>query len=207
MTTPQAAEKQPQLRLDDQHRYWLATRRIPGATECLRLTGIINTDWYTEESRVRGNFVHKCCKLLAADNLDESSVLPQYKGFIDGYKLFIKESLFRPDPLRCEIPMMHPAYHYGVTPDQPGTMNGPDVMLEIKTLSDGSVPSWTGLQLAAQAMAMWPDDFYTKPRLALALYPDGSYKLKRFEDDLDFEYFLAALSATIWKQQNGGLPE
>lgn len=186
--------------IEPDHVYKLKGKRIPGTTEMLNSCGIIDSRWFNEEAAKRGKEVHEACHFLAEGDLDMDSIRPGIRGYVDAYEAAVEELNFF--PTECERAIYHPIYLYGTKPDQVGFVrkNGKDqdAIVELKS---GIMQPWTRLQTAFQAMARWPQDYYTKLRFGIELSPDGSKKVDQFADPEDFEVVMGIYMAVVWKQK------
>lgn len=170
------------------HEYRLDGRRIPSVTQILHAQGAIKTGYYTEEGRNRGTYVHAACQFLAEGDLDWSSVLPAYLGYVRSFEQFW--TAWNRKPLMVEKPLHHPTYQYGVKPD----LVFENDVVEIKT--GVTKEWWWGLQTAAQAMAVWGSNWMSKGRYSLQLKKDGTAPtLTKLTDVDDGQKFLTLLSA------------
>lgn len=191
------------LTMDAEHVYRLDGQVIPGNTSILRDAGIIDTTWYTEESRNRGTYVHQAAHFYDEDDLDMASVKPDYLSFIEGWIRFRKETGFI--PWKCELPVFH-SCGFATTLDRIGSLNGRAVLLEIKT---GHSPAWVGLQTGGQMLAarerfkMGELELQSFPtaRFSVQLSADGKYKLIPCENTLDEGRFLTLFSALNIRQE------
>jgi hypothetical protein len=170
-------------------------RRLLSVTEVLRRTGMIDTRFYTDESRLRGERVHKAVALDHDDTLDESSaddVMP----WVLTWRRFCAESGFR--VWRFEQQVCDEYRGYAGTYDVLGCFRDegePPILLDIKT---GQPQAWVGPQTAAYARCL--SGFHA--RYALHLTPDR-YVLTELRDRNDEPIFLAALAVATWQVQHG----
>lgn len=165
------------------HIYNVDGHIIPSVTQILFAMGLIksytNNPWYAE----RGIAIHRACHLMDIDDLDESTLDPQLRGYIDAYRKFKEESAWKFEHL--EESLCHPAYRYCGTPDRwlP--------LIDIK-----STENHEPLQLEAYAELLRANGF--NPLIHayfLTLYEDGKYKLDPYK--LDRTRLGVFLSATI----------
>jgi len=205
----------PRLVVDrERHEYRLIGRwGGPGAilesvTDVLRGVGIINPEWYTMTSRLRGRAVHRACHLLDIGDLDWESLKPiedalsePITGYVKGWARFKRELGFVPAIIERSI--YHPAYLYAGTPDRIGeTPDGKQILLDIKT---GPVEDWCAVQLSgydealtAQGMVGW------RRRMGIQLKPGGDFAPPRFFDDAyDGPIFLNMLAEFRWRKLHG----
>lgn len=193
------------FRFDEQtHTYTLNGQGLPSVTGILKDEGFVDTRFYDDYGRTRGEYVHKAAHLYDTGQLDEAALDPVLKPYLDAWKKFLNDSLFH--VLDSEVPRHHPRLMYAGTPDKVGFFDvvpSKDIMsvIDIKT---GAAEPWTALQLAGYA-EMVKHDFkiFSCNRYALELKPDGNYKLITYADRQDTAVWLAALTIYHWKHNNG----
>jgi len=170
------------------HTYTLDGRTLPGVTAVLTDVGAVDTTWFTPEARRRGQIVHRACRLLLEDDLDEDSLSPGLKGYIAAFKRFLTETGFKAKFIEHKV---HGINHAG-TLDWYGVMHGAAVLIDGKS---GAVPKWCRLQTAAYAQALQHcEGALVEKRFGLQLKPDGKYALSEAYTNLaDFEYWDACL--------------
>jgi hypothetical protein len=152
-----------------------------------------------ERGRQLGSAVHRMTELHDLDDLDESSLSPDMKKYLIGWKKFREDTGFVPDTI--EKRMFHPKHHYCGTSDRTGVIRGQKAVIDIKKMM--SLGAVIGVQLAAyQAMHNLEDAGITH-RYALGLRPDGTYRLQQFNNPSDFAVFLSLLNIRNWKAKNG----
>lgn len=172
------------------HIYWRDGKRIPGISEIIQGAGLIDSSWFTEHSRDLGKAVHLACQLYDEGILDESTVDPVVLPYLEGWKKFLEESGFL--PIVIERSFESEILGFAGTPDRYGTLNGDEVILEIKS---GAIYFTTGIQLAAQDLLFQHAmSLHAKKRFALQLTARGKYKLTPFTSDHDHRHFLACLA-------------
>lgn len=184
------------LTLDASHRYWMGARELLSVTTALRLADLVDAEWFTEASQLRGTYVHEACCLI--DDEDFGCVDPALAGYVAGYEAFLREA--KPEWAFIEHRVCDPALGYAGTLDRVGFLNGKWVLVDLKT--GGDAP-WHQVQTAAYARLM-PQPSGVKPdRFALYLRPDGTYRLTPFTDRADEPTFLAALRIAQFKVTHG----
>lgn len=172
------------------HTYTRDGKKLLSGTQIIKICGIIDDSFYTAASRMRGVAVHKACELLAKGVLDWQSVHPKILGRVKAFEKFCSD--FKWKPTACEVPIYHPTYLYGTTPDQADE----ETLVELKT---GTIPEWADLQTALQAMALWPTDYFKKQRIAVELRDNGTYWTKHFTNPNDFNVAVAAIAIANYK--------
>lgn len=185
------------LTMDAEHVYRLDGQVIPGNTTILKDMGIVDTTWYTEDSRARGTYVHAASELIDQNDLHWPDVPSPYKPFLEGWVLFLKESGFI--TWKSELPVYH-SQGFATTLDRIGILNGRAVLLEIKT---GTVPKWAMLQTAGQMLAARERfktgelelEAFPTARFVVQLSSDGKYRLIPRENEWDECRFITLLQA------------
>jgi len=106
-------------------------------TQILKAEGFIDTTYYTEYGRDRGSFVHLACHYDDIGDLDEDTLDPEIKPYLDAYRRFKAESGFVVE--QSETPMMSTKYLYAGTPDKIGAFpNGNVKRAAVELRNDGS---------------------------------------------------------------------
>lgn len=194
--------------VEPEHQYFKGDRRILGTTEILRACGVIDDKWYNAQAAARGRAVHAACHFLAEGDLDWDTLAVEFHGYVEAYQAATEAIDFF--PRECERALCHPLYLYGTKPDQigfigdaPGKLKGvaaqDDAVVELKT---GTMMEWTRLQTAFQAMAKWPDNYFTKLRFGVELGADGKYRVEHFADVGDFDDALGMYLTATWKMKH-----
>lgn len=97
------------------HRYADGMESVTGI---LKDEGFIDTRFYDEFSRTRGEFVHKARHLDDMGELDPETVDDVILPYLAAWRLFKRESGFVVE--QSEVPMMSKTYRYAGTPDVTG---------------------------------------------------------------------------------------
>lgn len=179
------------------HVYRFGGFPVPSVTQVLNEAGLIDTGFYQEYHRWRGSAVHLACWFYDQDDLDESTVPEDLRGYLDAYKQFKAEKDFVIETV--EEKRIHPVFGYAGTVDRSGIYEGMATVLDLKT--GAPVPAYR-LQLAAYCYLM-PQPW--QRRLNLQLSKDGKYKLHEYplsELQDDFNMFSAALTVCNWRRAN-----
>ena len=182
---------------DELHEYRMDGIVIPGVTSILQAAGLYNEDFFTEQSRTRGNYVHKAVLYYLQDDLDEDSIPDEYRGYIEAFKRFMAEADCKPHLEMCEVPLFSEVWRVGGTPDIPCLLNGQESLIDIKS---GAETETCGIQLAAYALL---HPIPSVKRYGLYLKATGKYKLIPYTDRNDIKIFKAALSLYHWRQERG----
>lgn len=167
------------------HRYTLGGRELLSVTQALQEGGLIDKQWYTDESADRGTRVHAAVQAFHQDGAvpDDHTA-----SFFDAYLAFQMDAGFDIDA--AEERVCDPLLGYAGTLDLRGRfrsqMSGVD-LIDIKT---GTVPEHVGYQTAAYARLITGTP---KRRWALHLKATGRYALVPQIKRTDESVFLAAL--------------
>lgn len=176
----------------ENHVYYVNGEHKLSTTQILKLGGVVDDQWYTEEHRWRGSVVHNA----TADN-DTAKLMkfePQYAGYVNAWLKFRKERKFR--PVMVEKIVYDPLLDTCGTLDRLGCFeNGPiDVLIDLKTSNSGVIPKWVALQTVSYAHAL--DAKVIFRRMAVVLMPDGSYRVEPYPADT-YQKHLAAWQTLV----------
>lgn len=186
---------------EENHVYTVGGNRVPSVSRILRpLTTAVygNIDQETLRKAAEfGTAVHACTELLDLNELDESSVEPEWRPYVDAYLKW--KDTAHPDVLHIEDRLA--CSKYAGTLDRIVRINGELWVIDLKTTS--SIHPHVGVQLAAYAALA--EKFYggTYRRAALQLREDGSFKVFEFASIKDETCFNALLGIYHWTISNG----
>lgn len=186
------------LKFDEaEHAYTWKGEVMPSVTQILKHFGFIDDQWYTEESRIRGQAVHRACELYDHGLLDYGSLDPSLVGYLDAWKKFESDTGFESELIEQRV--VNPIYRYAGTLDRIGIMHnvagGPRrTLLDIKS---GAVQRWAALQIGAYEACFVKKDYH---RMAVELRKDGTYRTKDFTGHSDKGLFCGLASAWHWKR-------
>lgn len=161
----------------------------------------INTDYYTDEHRYRGHYVHWIRRLDDENDLDIKDVAEEYRGFLDAYHAF--KATWKFEPRMSERPIYHPELRYGVTPDAEGLIlsSRDPAIVELKSgePNSGPPPWWTKIQTASQDMAVgaWDrtkGDYPHRRRVGVKLFRNGKFNAKEYDDPADYDKWIWCLN-------------
>jgi len=169
-------------------------------TEVLAISGLIDTQWYTEYACDRGTAVHSATALHDAGQLDESSDWGDEvaHGRLEGWKRFVSECSVK--ILRSEFEVTHPTLNYVGHADRLITLDERPWVIDIKPATP---ERWHGLQLAAYQRAIQDSDILTEGglvRRANVYLDKGKYKWIPRCEPRDWNVFHAALIVAQWKE-------
>lgn len=156
----------PEIILTDEHRYFLGGVEYDSVTNILRAEGFMSNyvpadlDWYME----RGTMVHKATELWDQDKLDEESVDPRIRGYLESWKLFQIDRGKIYAPCEIEIKLYDPIYQDAGTLDR--------IDLDIKT---GQSERWHVFQVARYNKLAKINGRLEGPDRTVCLQEDGSY--------------------------------
>ncbi len=178
------------------HVYLLNGAKVPGVTGVLHNEGFIDSAWFTEYGRDRGTKVHKAIQLYDADELDEESLDPVLRPYLEAWRRFKEEAHVTIEA--SEVRLASETYGFAGTIDKVARIGSTPAICDLKT---GPVSGWVGLQLAAYHILL---NEPARRRYAVQLNNDGSYRLHEFKDRSDRQVFLAALTIHNWKRRESG---
>ena len=151
------------------HEYRVDGRVVPSVTQVLSEMGFINSEWFTEESRIRGTLVHRLCELWDKDELDPLTVDPRLAGYLKAWQKFCRaeEMVW----LHIEKKMFHKVLRYAGTPDRIGfDRRGWVTVVDIKT---GISAPWHSYQLGGY-LSIHP----AKVALSVLVADDGTFRVE-----------------------------
>ena len=194
------------------HRYSLpegqgqAARPVAiSVSSVIKRSGMIDTTWFTAQGAENGTRRHQVIEFDGEGDLEESSVDPSDRGYLDGHRAFIEATGW--SSIYIERPIYSAKWECGACPDDIGSFPGDPyhTVLDSKT---GSVAYATRYQLAAY-VRIANEDYYGGSRVilgrcALRLQGNGSYGYIKYHiRDLrkDTEKFEAALALPPTKKE------
>jgi len=203
------AMAEPILRLDElTHRAFLGNRELVRVTTALEEAGLIDTTWFTAESRTRGQYLHDAIKLHHEGDLAEDALDPALLPFWVGYVAFLVESKFQ--IASAERPVYDATHGYAGRYDLLGLFPDlPDTALDLIDVKTGKAPGWVKLQTAGYRRCLV--EVTRCRRWVLELPGDGRYHLRhlnllpnhqidRMTDIRHEQVFLSAVMCANWKR-------
>lgn len=179
------------------HEYRVGGQRVPSVTQLL--SPLVDYSMVPRETLERaqalGTAVHKMTELYDNDDLDEDSLSEELQPYLEGWKKFRAEANFK--PITVERRMSHPILRYAGTSDRTGEVKGRIAVVDIKKMF--TLGPVIGPQLAAYLELHRREGLEVLDRYALGLRPDRTYRLKKYEDPLDWQCFLSHLTIHNWK--------
>lgn len=190
------------------HAYTFEGRPLPAVTRVLR---ILETRSAPQElldfAAARGIAVHEACELDDRDDLDEASVDPLIRPYLEGWRMFKEDAGYQ--AIEIELAVANGRYGYAGRIDRIALVNGKPAVLDIKTGSQ--LPLSAGPQLAAYqeayawlveaALVKRPADL-PRRRYVVWLRGDGRYNLVRYDSPEDWGVFRSALSIWQWMEKS-----
>lgn len=178
------------------HSYWNDGIKYPSVTQIIAAAGLygLAAEYFNEESRDLGSFVHTIIEWHLSKELDESTIDGVLMPYFEAWKRFEKESTYVSDS--CETRLANETYRFAGTIDHIGHLNGHFCIIDVKS---GAPTPATGIQLAGYEILL---SARGARRFALHLKDDGNYKLIEYKDRNDRQVFLSALALFNWKANN-----
>lgn len=186
------------------HEYRVRGAIVPSVTQVLSplssFDGVPSA--VLEAKRDLGQRVHLACQLDDEDDLDEASIEPDVRLYLEGYRLFRAESGAR--VVLNEARVYHPTYRYAGTLDRVLRIGDEHWLVDLKT--SFVTPRAAGPQTAAYLTALTTMLGIVRPtrRAALRLRADGTYRLDPLDRPDDWSVFLACLTLNRFKEATSG---
>ena len=186
---------------DDKHVYELDGVKLPSVSEILRF---ISREVYSDISQFtldnaaeRGKAVHRACEQIL--KYKECEITDDNAGYIKGFVKFLKDNA-------CDFTLIEKAMageDFAGTLDLYGTMNGKNVIVDIKTVSAVNKPlikaQMNGYKILAEHNGHKVDELY-----CLQLLKDGKYRIYQVAiDDTEFKACLTLHCAMNKKHGKG----
>jgi hypothetical protein len=160
------------------HRFSCGGTYVPSVTQILKDLGFFkNTNFYTEEARLRGEYVHKAIHLLELGTLDMGSVDKNHRGYLEAYIDW--KVHYKVKTLMTDEKVFNREYWYAGLVDLRARGG---MIVDFKT---GDFDDWHLLQIAAYGLC------YPKGKTQLVdvyLKPNGRWSIKKakWEDCADW---------------------
>lgn len=185
-----------ELHLDAKtHIYTVGDTVYPGVTDILKAAGLIDDEWFTEESRFRGECVHIATALYDTLKLDFDGMDESIRPYVEAYIKFRQESECK--ILEIEKKFVNKRYGFAGKFDRKIMLHGRTGLLDIKA---GAKQAWHGVQLQGYRIGIHG---IGHKAFCLYLSSKGTYKLVETEEDPEAQAFLAALNLYKYKKENG----
>jgi hypothetical protein len=195
---------EPRVEFDaDTHTYKVGGEVWPSVTQILKDEGLIDTRFYNTEARDRGSMVADAIEYANQNDLDESSLDPQLRGYVEAWRKWCRD--FRVEIVESEKIVWHEGMRYCGKADAivraiTVTCNA-EIIIDAKT---GGSEFWHPYQLIAYKRCL-PDP--TMQRGNVYLRDDGKYTCRWHgigEDRHDWQIFEAA-ALLWWEKERRGL--
>lgn len=191
------------------HHYTLDGRTVPHVTGALRVLqdyAGVPRDVLERKAEI-GDAVHYATELVDADDLDDATLPEVLRGYVAGYRAFLRDTGFTPEFSECRV--YSSTYGYAGTFDRIGKfahLRGckPAWRALIDLKATYTILPAVGPQTAAYERA-WNEqnrDMPIQRRFAVQLKADGTYNLHACTDASDWSVFLSALTLWNWKQRH-----
>ena len=184
------------IEVNEDHEYVEDNKIYISVHEILTDCGLIDIQWYTEETAQRGTDIHKMTKEIDGGGDPELIKLDypeEYEGYIDAYLEFKQENDYQ--IIAIEKPYINKDLRFAGTPDRICKINNLPCILDIKT---GSKCDWHGIQLSGYKMLLNDTESHLR---ALYLKENGKYKLEPYKDSDYRKVFTWALNIFHWKHK------
>lgn len=170
-----------------EHEYFLNGKLVPSITQMIERCGLIDTEWFTEESKVRGTAVHDLTAAYDLGALDPEECRSKYRGWLLGHVALMRA--LKPTWTHVEIPMVSAVRKFGGRPDRLGKVFKLHTVCEVKS---GAKEKCHAIQTALQAILASEESGTNLPpehwqRMAEYIKPNGSYDLVHHKDPRDFD--------------------
>ena len=180
------------------HEYRLGGVRVPSVTQLLAplcsFEGIPTS--VLEAKRALGQRVHFACQLDDEDDLDESSVDDDVRGYLEGYRRFRRET--GATVLLNEQRVVDHVMRFAGTLDRVLLIASVKWLVDLKTCI--ATPIAVGPQTAAYLRAL--ADPSVTHRAALRLRPDGTYRFDPLNGADDWTTFMACVALHRFKESH-----
>lgn len=175
------------------HTYTVGDTVYPGVTDILKAAGLIDGEWFTEESRERGELVHIATALYDQSRLKLAQVPDEIRGYVEGWIKFRNESVCQ--IVEIETHLCSTVLGFAGTRDRLIKMHGISGILDIKT---GTKVFWHAIQTGGYKALD-----HAARRFCIYLKSNGTYKIDPHNDDIDVHNFHTCLSMYKIKKRNG----
>ena len=187
--------RDPLLTFDEPtHRYRHGERELIGVTAALDAAGLIDSEWWTDGSAMRGQQVHAAVRMLHTDRTrgySDNEYGDTLAPFMRAYHRFERESgmvIDASEELHCD-----PLLGAAGTLDLRGALPPVGPWIDIVDIKTGTIPSHVGYQTAGYARLLPVAMRGRVRRWVLNLRADGTYALRPLTNAADTRVFLAAV--------------
>lgn len=195
-----SAVLEPVLSLEPvEHVYRLGERVLPSVTEILAGSGMVDTQWYTAAGSWRGSAVHYACWYDDQNDLNESTLDPMLRPYVDAYRDFKLQTQFVPTAIEHSV--YNEALGYAGTPDRVGKMGAILCLIDLKS---GASSKITRFQTVGYAACLPSPRKYV--RMEVRLQSNGKFSLQVYEPKdygRDFSRWAAIVEVFHLKKELG----
>jgi hypothetical protein len=170
--------------------------RYARVTHVLKSVGIIDPRWFDEYAALRGTYVHMACAMHDVKTLDYENLDPQLVGYVNGWMLFLKEHP-QIEIKDIEKFVWDDTLKVAGTLDRTAMIRSSKGIIDIKAAT--SLDSAVEIQTAGYARMEGEVDW----RMAVQLFPDGTYQQKSLTKAIDKSIWLSACNIWNWKLAKG----
>lgn len=185
----------------DSHTYSVSGMVLPSVTQVLQP---LQDFRFVDDATLRaaasfGTAVHRVCELYDQDDLVMDSVDRPLVPYLEAWCRFLSET--RAKVLQVEQRYHHRSLGYAGTLDRLLEIDGARVLADIKSVS--RLSAVVGVQLAAYATLLENNTEHKEvKRAAVQLCPDGTYRLRFYEESMDWPTFLSLLTLHNWRKKH-----
>lgn len=177
---------------------------VPSVTQILRESGIMDMRWATPENLLRGTYAHRATELYDLEILDESTVDPVIRPYLDGWVKFRNKTGVVIE--KCEELVFSSRYFYAGHQDKRAFLFEKRTVIDITTGEEFQRAK--AVQLAAYQNAYNEHQSVAdkiKERMVVQLKSNGDFYLPPpdFYSKNDFNVFLAGMVIVNWRSKNG----
>jgi hypothetical protein len=192
---------------DDKGVHVLSTTQVLAAVRLVEYSSAISEEVMERKSKIGGS-VHAAVHFLTENDLDWETVPEVCTGYVLAAERMLQDLKFKPVFREHQGLATLNSMRYGFKLDLAGYCDMGDkvkplpLIIELKTCTAEHI-SWR-LQLASYECALpRPEGMPFWARAAAILKPDGTYKLRKYDDPRDRDVWLQALYLTTWGRNNG----
>ncbi len=187
------------------HSYATGGRALSGITSRLKLCGLIDDAFFSEESARRGTFVHLLTQYADEGALDPTSVDPRLVPYAEAWEAWKRDVGFLAIHVP-ELPVASVVLGYATCIDRVGIIaTTPTDRRIVLNLKSGASQPWHALQLAGEAVA-YSETYGVRlgllERATVQLKPDGTYRFNRYEDRRDFDVWRGVAMLAAWRESH-----
>lgn len=187
---------EPLLFDETAHRYTVGGRDVPAVSRIIKTLEDLSDipPGVLAAKGALGTAVHACCELLDQGDLDDDTVRPEWRPYVDAYRMFLDH--YQVEWQDIEQRHVNRVQWYAGTVDRfgrlrrRGTEEWTTALVDLKTRL--TLPPIIGVQLAAYEH-LHPG-YLGAARFALQLRKDGTYNLATFDSQTDWPTFLGCLA-------------